>query len=222
MDPNTTLEKIRKLISLAGNNPSEEEANSAMMKAQELALSAGLEFDSISIQETIEDVEFLYGDISTKKIKRYHMMIGGIVCDNFRCKFLIVPCRNGKDRYTILGYPKDTAIVKNLLPWIWDYYISSWNSFYYKEYKPSHPFMERRDVSPLKNTFLKGFVSGLKNMFTKNVEEKGLMVIVPEAVINKAKSLKSFSFSLVVSADSEAYEAGVDSGMNAQKDTFIA
>ena len=41
------LEKIRKLLSLAGNNPNEAEASAASMKAAELAMRAGVTLSSI-------------------------------------------------------------------------------------------------------------------------------------------------------------------------------
>jgi len=41
------LEKIRKLLSLAGNNPNEAEASAASLKAAELAMRAGLSLSSV-------------------------------------------------------------------------------------------------------------------------------------------------------------------------------
>ena len=43
-----TIEKIKKLLALAGNNPSEEEAQAAMLKAQELLLQNGLTMEEVT------------------------------------------------------------------------------------------------------------------------------------------------------------------------------
>lgn len=49
-----TKERVRKLLALASNNPSIEEAAVAFARAQEIATSAGLDLDDLSAEEPIE------------------------------------------------------------------------------------------------------------------------------------------------------------------------
>lgn len=53
-DMNKMLEKVQKLLALAGNNPSEQEAKAAAMKAQKLIAQYNLDMSALSSEEVIQ------------------------------------------------------------------------------------------------------------------------------------------------------------------------
>jgi hypothetical protein len=83
------IQTIRKILELSKNNPSEEEAKSAALKAQEMLAKYHIdmkEVESIDIDavESIEEVRV------TLQAKKWKYKLADIVADNFRCKHFYI------------------------------------------------------------------------------------------------------------------------------------
>lgn len=79
------LDKIKKLFALAGNNPSEQEAQAAMTKAQKLMAEY-----SISMSEGSE-VKYEYTALACKHYHNlgYRVPLSQIIAKSFRCKVML-------------------------------------------------------------------------------------------------------------------------------------
>lgn len=88
-------ERIRKLLALADNNPSPEEAALAASKASELALEYGLEIDRIREERGEKPLppEWFYMD--EEALSDPHSWVGQLgqaVCEANGCRFIFVDC----------------------------------------------------------------------------------------------------------------------------------
>ncbi len=79
------IDKVRKLLALAGNNPSQEEAECAMLKAQEILLSNGLHMSDVETKDEAKEAVEDAVKVGTR-IFTWHDHLGNIVAENHRCK----------------------------------------------------------------------------------------------------------------------------------------
>lgn len=84
------ISKIEKLLALAGNNPSETEAQAAMLKAQQLMAQHNL--DMSQFQDRPQEKKEAIKDY----VEGYHntgwaIHLAQVICDNFRCNLLRAP-----------------------------------------------------------------------------------------------------------------------------------
>lgn len=77
------LEKVQKLLALAGNNPSEEEAKAAAMKAQSLIAKYNLDMSALSSEEVIK---YKLLKAVHPNNNGYRGQLAAIIAPNFRCK----------------------------------------------------------------------------------------------------------------------------------------
>ena len=83
------IEKIKKCLELANNNPSAEEAKSAALMAQKLLAKYNISMSDIEdvAQEQIEESPVWFKDLVTWGVVRgWKYELAEIVASNFRCK----------------------------------------------------------------------------------------------------------------------------------------
>ena len=86
-DLNKITDKIRKLLALAGNNPSEEEAQAAALMAQKLIAKYNVDVNALSGEEQIK-YKLLKAIHSNNE--GYRSWLALIIGDNFRCKVILL------------------------------------------------------------------------------------------------------------------------------------
>ena len=77
------ITKIQNLLNLASNNPSEEEAKAALLKAQELMLKYHIENPE---PPEGEKVVFLFSSLGFRRKTEFVLMISVVIAENFRTK----------------------------------------------------------------------------------------------------------------------------------------
>jgi len=88
-------ERIRKLLALADNNPSPEEAALAASKAAELALEYGLEIDRIREERGEKPLPPEWFYLDEELISDPHAWVGSLaeaICEANACRFVFINC----------------------------------------------------------------------------------------------------------------------------------
>lgn len=230
MTAEIVLNKVRKLLALAGNNPNQQESEAAMMKAQQLLLSHGLEMRDAQFEEgRPEEAEERSTSNLNTQLTWWEGRIGVVVAKNFRCgcfrqSFFHPESKSYQRRMCFVGLPEDAEIaaqVYNLACRTAKYEVVK----YLKEAKKATELVamlrgEESDWSRSKslrtrNDYLLGWIEGLKVAFAKNVTENALILVKPDAVIQYVKALRlkyRRASSIARRGDASAHAAGKRAG----------
>lgn len=82
----SVMNKIQKLLNLAGNNPNEEEAKAALLKAQELMARYNVTMEGLHEEASIKHT------LSETNIKPHKLVNGlaNVIASSFACKVIII------------------------------------------------------------------------------------------------------------------------------------
>lgn len=164
------LNKIHNLLDLANNNPNENEAIAAALKAQELMAKYEVELDQLDDKaETREITESVYANTSKHEMKTWKYGLANIIAKNFRCKVYY----KGKD-VVFYGYREDAKIALQ----VFSYLYEVGNKLAVKCYNESKK--QGKSTRGIMNTYLVGFRDGVKSVLEKQCT--ALMIVVPEEV----------------------------------------
>lgn len=169
------ISKIEKLLALAGNNPSEAEAQVAMLKAQKLMAEYNLDMAQFKDkpQEKKEAV--------TEYFKGYHntgwaISLAKVICDNFRCNLL----RAAGYGLVFVGLKEDVAICKAVFTFAantLDKNMMKLRRQYRKQGLPT---------DGISGDYAAGFIAGLKAKYKEQVEENNWgLVLVKDALVEQ-------------------------------------
>lgn len=167
-DKEKLLETVRRLFNLAdtSRNNSDEEAKSAMLKAQELMAKYGLTLEDISEENK---PEYSHEMCETKWNYGYRTALATVISENFRCRCYIA----GKSVYMV-GHPADARIAKSTFEFAYQYIMREGNSLYNKRYQMKMP------TKGVFNSYAIGFILGLKESLEKQC--RALKIITPSDV----------------------------------------
>ena len=210
------IQTIRKILELSKNNPSEEEAKSAALKAQEMLAKYHIdmkEVESIDI-DTVESIDEVRVDIPAKKWK---YKLARIVADNFRCKHFYI----GKSTLVFYGHKTDADIAAETFK----YLFNVGNRLAGRAV--DKVFGETGTSANVYNSFVAGFCAGIEEVLGEQC--KALMIITPEDVTTsfeeKSKNMRNMNCGAMrIGADShcrDAYENGKTEGRHAVRSKQI-
>ncbi len=206
-DTNKMLDKVQKLLALAGNNPSEEEAKLAAKKAQELIAQYNLNLSDLSSEETIQYK--LLAAVHPNN-NGYRGVLASIIAPNFRCKAVYIG-----NQMNFFGRQGDV-----------DTCVEVFN-YLYKTMRTNGCRQERiarkegRSTHGVANCYWAGFMKGLKDELA--AQSKALAIIVPtdvkdnfqerfpEARVDKRQGVKHTGY------DRDAYNSGYSDGRSSMK-----
>lgn len=168
-DMNKIADKIQKLLNLAGNNPNEEEAQAALLKAQKLMAQYNVDLESLD-----DGKKELKCSLELTKVKANPRdnQVQVIIANAFACKPIISCGRH----LMFFGREDNAKAAKSCMEFI-------------------HKTMERgirricreyglesseRGASAIYNGYAKGFIEGLRD--TVGAQTVALAVVVPEDV----------------------------------------
>ena len=197
------LEKIKKLLALAGNNPSEEEAKAASLKAQKLMNEYNLTLADCDNDKKLEitDSKFNCGGDNKWKFE-----LSMVIADNFRCKVYWL----GKKIAVFYGYKTDCEIAKEVFGFLFNICKKRITQVADKAYN------ETGSSRGVRYSYTKGFVAGIKEVL--DAQCTALMIVTPKEVTESyevmAKDFKNFE---VKRSDGkkfskEHYEQGIRDG----------
>lgn len=201
-------DKIQKLLDLAGNNPNENEAKAALLKAQELMAKYNIEQEQLHPGEKIK-----YSlELAKCKITPRDKQICVIIANSFACKVILT---GGQKRYFGFFGREDNAKA-----------AASAMDFIHKVLEQGirrvcaeHGLKaSQAGAALIYNSYAIGFIHGLKD--TMNAQTKALAVVVPQDVRDKFNerftSLKSArKSSIKYSGDTDVMNKGYIDGKSA-------
>lgn len=209
MSPNTDItkiaDKIQKLLSLAGNNPSEAEAQAALLKAQKLMAQYNIE----QSQLTGEQIQYSL-EIAKIKVNPRSKTASCIIADSFACKVII---HMGK--LSFFGREDNAKAAKSALEYIHKVMERGMN----RECR-EHGFESTAvaGASMVYNAYAAGFLRGLQEAMA--AQTVALAVIVPQDVKDEfAKKFphlrKARSTGMKMGHYQDSYNRGQNDGKSA-------
>lgn len=199
------LNKIKNLLDLANNNPNENEALAAALKAQELMVKYNIELEQLDHkEETREIVREVYYQSGKHEMKKWKIGLATIIAENFRCKVYFI----NKQDVVFYGYKEDAKIALQVFTYLYE----TGNKFAVRYYNKCKK--EGRETRGVMNTYLMGFRDGVKDVLGKQCT--ALMIVTPKEVSESfdemAKKMKSSTTVLRISGDAAAYSNGKSDG----------
>lgn len=199
------LNKIKNLLDLANNNPNENEAIAAALKAQELMAKYNIELDQLDDKkETREIVEEIYHQSDKHEMRKWKIGLADIIAQNFRCKVYFM---NKKDM-VFYGYKEDAKIALNVFTYLYEI----GNKFAVRYYNKCKK--EGEETRGVMNTYLVGFKDGVAEVLEKQCT--ALMIVTPKEVTESFEEMtsgwKTIKSTLRLSGDTSAYSNGKSDG----------
>lgn len=212
----TILSKVKKLLSLAGNNPNQEESEAAMMKAQQLLSEHGLSMAQAEQAAGVrQEACEVTANVGTKTAPWWHKSVAIIIAKNFRCD-LFIRLFGGGSSIVFVGLPTDAEVAREVFYTAVRTADREAKKFLLIEKKTPSIRTWNRSVSiAVRNDYLRGWIEGLRSSFQKNVEERALLVVPPPEVrehMNKMSLRKNAPSSTLSGGSHRAHSAGVTDG----------
>jgi len=199
------MTKIQNLLDLANNNPNENEALAAALKAQELMAKYNIELEQLDHkEETREIVKEVYYQSGKHEMKKWKVGLASIIAENFRCKVYFI----NKQDVVFYGYKEDAKIALQVFTYLYEI----GNKFAVRYYNKCKK--EGRETRGVMNTYLIGFRDGVKDVLGKQCT--ALMIITPKEVTESfdemTKGWKTATTRVRMSGDAAAYSRGKSDG----------
>lgn len=215
------IQKLKKLLALAGNNPSQQEAEAALSKAQSLAIENGIDLALIGSNEqedsvVRDDMEF------GKRLPVVNVYITNVLTKFFNVRIISTGSRYGGRKLIFVGKQSDINTAKYVYTWLSDTMVSCWHNYY-----------KKNDVAlSHKQSYLFGFYNGLVSKLEANkvsVEKERLKTVDDQnkyavATVNLQKKIQSFiddefpslrtGATKRITMDSNSYNRGLNDGIN--------
>ena len=198
-------DKIQKLLALAGNNPSEEEAKAAALKAQELIAKFNIDVSQLGEGEEIK-YKLLKAVHSNNE--GYRSPLAMILASNFRCKAILLGTQ-----IHFFGREGDVDACCEVFNYM---YRISHNKGLKLEREARK---EGRSTHGIANAYWDGFMKGLKDSLDRQC--KALMIVMPQDVKDKfserfpSVSKASRFGQRRMGYDGDAYSSGYKDGSSA-------
>lgn len=216
------IDKIKKLLALAESS-NENEAQLAMLKAQELIVKHKLTMKDIESEEVAINVEKKITDFTYTSKTKWKCLLAMTIANNFGCYCYTNISREyderkhdfGKiNRISFIGTDEDV----NVCLLVFEYALNTITT----RIKEEQARMKREKLSTagIATNFGYGFVAGLKEKFTEQLEKNsdwGLVIVKAQEVEDLYNSMaftKGRPLSQKVSRASEAYSKGYKEGKN--------
>ena len=214
------IEKIKKVLELSRNNPSEEEAKAAALKAQELMAQY-----HISMQEVddVQDIENIAEEqVTVGNGKKWKFKLATVVAKNFRCKHFFY----GRSTVVFYGYETDAKIAAETFKYLFKVGNTASDTYYNQLYWKAHNAGEYFNGKGIVNNFLVGYINGISSALDKQCT--ALMIVTPEEVkesfAERTKGFGTVSANLNLNSwyGHEARQAGFEKGKSAMESKQIA
>lgn len=181
-DREKIIQKIRKLLQLADNNPNENEAMAAALKVQRLIAENDVEQNEIYSND-VEKIETVKSNVAKNS---WRADLAKVIADNFRCKAFIQATfsldKGVEKRVCFIGYETDAKAATMIFNYLYRVGNENGRRLYWRKKK------EYGSGKGVYNSYVLGFVDGVRKELEK--QSKELMLVVPAAVKEKFKTVE--------------------------------
>jgi len=205
------LAKIHNLFKLAEGNTNPNEAQNAMLKAQQLMAQNGIEQSEVN--QILKPKEVLSENITEfGRLSWYEKQLSMIIAQNFRCECYIHKTRNVGGSIVFIGLKDDVRLAKMVYGFAVTAIENDTVNFV-KQYKKHHVIYN----VGIKNDYMLGYVKGLDSQYKAQVEKNNWgIILVKDPLIQKEMSnlhlRKSQSSSISRGNDKQVYGKGFEQG----------
>ena len=206
------IEKIKKVMALAENNPNENEAIAAALKAQKLMAKFHINEDELGEELTESKLESMECEVGGKT-QKWKLQLAVVLANNFRCKIYLK-----NNNVTFYGFEEDVNVCSEVFHSLYKIGVKLSDKLKRETRK------EKGTAKGIRNTFCVGFVAGIKSELEKQCT--ALMIVIPKEVNDgyakmSANWEKGKSSNLRIGSDRSVYEKGFQSGKDAVRKRSI-
>ena len=213
MSKQKILDRVAALLAKTEDRgATEEEAQAAIAKAQELLLKHGLDMDEVDLggdekkpEPTEDDVvkeRVPFGKrkdgVEKKTMQEWQWRVLKVLANNFRCTMYFKTDWRTRKPYAMMlaGLPEDVAVCKQVAAFTFGAFERFWREYcdnrWFEmrdrgELDPMSRGERQQMTNAIKRDYSDGFVQGLEDVLKANVTEKSLIVVKPGAVVDWAK-----------------------------------
>lgn len=191
---NPIIEKIQKLLTLS-QSPNENEAKSAMLKAQNLLAKHKLSMKDVEEHKPDDLVKTVVSGGGFRKAK-WKANLATVIADNFGCHSLIT---GGRTHHIVfVGFPDDISVCTIVYSYAHDFILGKVKKLQ-AEYRKRN-----RSVNGLENQYAMGFIIGLGETYAEQVKSDESYALVVQ------KSPKVEEFVERISSKREPINTSID------------
>lgn len=206
MNEQEMMNKVQKLLALAGNNPNENEAQAAYAKAQAIIAEYNLDMSEAEGQK----VDFIVKECEHPNNNGYRKVLAMIIAENFRVKAFM-----SNNMVNFFGMKQDVEVAVEVFNHAYKYSRKR-GSQIEREYRKAG-----RSTHGIANSYWAGFCKGLKDILDEQC--KALMIVTPQEVEDKWKEYSS-GFrkgrgGMRTGGNSDCYEQGYREGKEHMRTT---
>ena len=212
-DKKQIIEKIKKIMALSENNPNQNEAISAALKAQKLMAKFHIEESELGEELTESKIDSMECVVNGKT-QKWRLQLAVVLAKNFRCKIYL---NNGN--VTFYGYEEDVKICSEVFYSLYKIGVKLSDKLKRETRK------ESGTAKGIRNTFCMGYVAGIKSELEKQCT--ALMIVIPKEVneeynkMSMKMNFKDKSTAVKISSDRNVYNKGFQSGKDAVRQRGI-
>lgn len=217
MEKEKVLDKIKKLLALSADNPSDEESYSALAKAQALMAQYKIEEGELKEEEKPEcvsvETKFSYGSSSSDI---YLSRLADILAANFCCvNYLTKQYGSKKRTICFMGLPKDVDTAVEAMTIANDAIVRGYNVVWKEMCKKyGRDYIPAKAFNPAKLGYIKGYLHGLKEVLDsqrEQIQEWGLVLVAPQEATDFVNGL-SKETSRIRAISNDFYDQGYADG----------
>jgi hypothetical protein len=186
------INRLKKLLALAGNNPSQAEAEAAMAKAQAVAIEHGIDLAMLGESQAENETEIIRDEMEFgQRLPTVNNYVSNILISFFNVKLITSGGRNIGRKLIFIGKRDDIQTAKYIYTWLAETMVRCWHNYYHTAsgVALSH-----------KQSYLLGFYNGLESKLELNrrtVESAKLTNDADKskyavAVVNLQKKIQDF------------------------------
>lgn len=204
------INKVKKMLALAENNPSQEEAIAAALQAQKIMAKYNIHEDEVTLEEIKDEIDSVFSEQPhDSHLMKWRKILANIVSKAFRCNAYM----HGKD-VVFRGYREDAQLALEV---------------YLSLYSVGHTLAKKTEskarsmsgtAKGVYNSFTAGFLKGVSDAF--NEQCTALMIVTPKEVKEDFDNFckdncTSSSTVRLKSNDYRAFDSGYKEGKSAVK-----
>lgn len=218
------IERLKKLLALAGNNPSQAEAEAALSKAQAVAIEHGIDLAMLGESQAENETEIIRDEMEFgQRLPTVNSYVCNVLIGFFNVKIILSGGRNNGRKLIFVGKRDDIQTAKYIYTWLAETMVRCWHSYY----KNSSGIALSH-----KQSYLLGFYNGLSNKLQVNkrsVEADRLKTNDDKnkyavAVVNLQKKIQDFidnefdnlrkGAKKKIEMNADSYSRGITDGAN--------
>lgn len=199
------IEIVRKLLAVVNDKgASEGESMTAALKAQEIMAKYNINLADVEDESESDSEEIVDFGVDVGKGNKWKYQLAMVIANNFCCK--TYGC--GSQMIFFYGYKKHAEVAKEVFTFLYNTGNKLADRYYAELYNRGE------STKGVKNTFLLGYLKGIKSVLEKQCV--ALVLVVPQEV-NKAFDEKMIGSrhkrtTMTSSGDRRAFDRGVSEG----------